>query len=441
MRSLHPANIIFVMVFSACTLSEKKAKERIIVLDNAFVSSSTIYFLGEENIPLSSVVSLPLQGFKSIEVFPDSITFDGYQAKLIEKGDDEFINDITLLINTFTHLSEDETTKLGDAEHAISLTFFGTSENVIHKQKVINDYIFTLVQGRQVIVVDESTFQFYNPAQWKEYRVDNFTDEIKNVAGQIIIHTYRENEYCRAVTLGMNKFCLPEISIKDFACSNQNSIGNLINATAQTLFEDPFIFQDSTLTIVLNNIKNEVVRDYLLTGIVQDAKQMVNIKLRSVSPEEGDNPTTQFIIACESADYASPQEEQNVLITTLFGSADSLAYAQHDEELLKASENARKRLPELKQLFNKGLDPGYSIMVKAPFETDDGNNEWMWVEVTKWTDREMEGILQNDPYEVSGLKAGASVAVDEGDVFDYLIVKPDGSYEGNETGEILEERN
>ena len=78
-------------------------------------------------------------------------------------------------------------------------------------------------------------------------------------------------------------------------------------------------------------------------------------------------------------------------------------------------------------------------MVKKPFETANGN-EWMWIEVTQWEGEQMTGVLQNDPYEIPDLKAGAVVIFSESEVFDYILYKPDGTTEGNETGKILESR-
>ena len=65
----------------------------------------------------------------------------------------------------------------------------------------------------------------------------------------------------------------------------------------------------------------------------------------------------------------------------------------------------------------------------------------MWVEIIKWGNESIAGILQNDPHKIAKLKAGIIVKANEKDVFDYILYKPDGTYEGNETGEILEKRN
>jgi uncharacterized protein YegJ (DUF2314 family) len=62
----------------------------------------------------------------------------------------------------------------------------------------------------------------------------------------------------------------------------------------------------------------------------------------------------------------------------------------------------------------------------------------MWVEVVRLNGDTIDGVLQNDPFEVPGLKAGARVEVYADAIFDYVLVKPDGSRGGNETGRLLE---
>jgi uncharacterized protein YegJ (DUF2314 family) len=64
----------------------------------------------------------------------------------------------------------------------------------------------------------------------------------------------------------------------------------------------------------------------------------------------------------------------------------------------------------------------------------------MWVDVLRWKGTTIEGILQNDPAAVSGLRGGARVSVEEDAVFDYLLKRARGTSEGNTTGELMERR-
>lgn len=429
---------------SSNTRTQNDVKAKVTVSDSSFVSPVMIYLLegesSQESIIEASAKEI-LPGFMRVATISDRTVTDGFQLKTVARGNEEFIDpDTTLLSDTFLQLSEQEIKALKQANHAVELVFFGTREEVATKQGKINQLIYQITQNKKVVIVDLSTLEFFNGALWKQNRVDPFSEESLNITSQVTIHTYREDEFCRAVTLGMNKFCLPEISIKHFPCSDQYPFGNLVNATIQTLFEDQSINADSTLTIDLRAIRNSVLREFLISSCQKNASQFVSLKLKHVDPEEGDNYASQLLISFEDEGYSSPQEEGHKIIASLFGAEDSLVYANHDAELLRASENAKQRFPELKKKFNDGLGPGYSIMVKIPFETDDGGNEWMWVEVTKWKETEMEGILQNDPFEIKDLKAGALINFDESTIFDYLLNNPDGSFEGNETGKILESR-
>lgn len=60
--------------------------------------------------------------------------------------------------------------------------------------------------------------------------------------------------------------------------------------------------------------------------------------------------------------------------------------------------------------------------------------------LTKWEGSSIEGILQNDPFNIPELKAGARATVNQSDIFDYILNKPDGTSEGNETGKIIEQQ-
>ncbi len=375
--------------------------------------------------------------FKQHDSISQPSNLDSYSISFHQPSKDVTPPDLSSLAYFARDLSDREKLDLQNYKNVISITFKGESKDVYNKQKRINDFVYELVKNRDVIVADINSYEWFNSNSWNERRVKNFTGSHKDIVHQISVHIYRDGEFCRAVTMGMDKFCLPDISIKAIPCSDQNTYNSLINAAIQTLAEKPYILEDSTLIIDLRSIKNDVVRNELRADLKQNAKEKAVIKLQSVEPEEGDNINKQFMISFQDPDYANQQEEQNNLVANLFGAEDSITKITHDSLILKTSEEARQRLPELKTLFNKGLAPGYSILVKAPFKTDNNTREWMWVEITKWTSRSISGVLQNDPFEIKDLKAGALVEINEADIFDYILNKPDESSEGNETGKII----
>jgi uncharacterized protein YegJ (DUF2314 family) len=373
-------------------------------------------------------------------MFPDSIVENGY---IINRYDDLSENytppDTSYLSFSGVDLSNQEKMKLAKSKSAIVVSFLGTGENIIDKQKKIIDLISSATSGKKLFIGDFSALSFFSPKSWKTTRHDKFTGS--NILNQVVLHTYREGEFCRIVSLGMSKFCLPDVSIKDISCNDQRTYATLVNAVIATLIENPKINIDSTVTIDLQKISDASLRRAVSSDIKGEAKKKTEISLRFVKPEQGDNDNKQVQIVFEDPSFSSPQEQQNKIVSDLFGFEESYKHTTHDDELLQASERAKARLPELMNVFIKGLEPGYSLLLKLPFKTDSGGREWMWIEVTKWKGDYIEGILQNEPYEISNLKTGAIVTGSQQDVFDYILNKPDGTTEGNETGEIIDKRN
>ncbi len=410
------------------------------ISQNFFENPIGIYFLSPDTLSRTEITKImknELPGFLQVDSVPNSLTRDAYMVEFEKPREDNVPPDVELLGILGKDLSTDEKVALQSYKSVAVITFMGTSGDIFNKQRKISRCIDRLIKNKQVIVFDFRASEWFNETSWVANRIANMNENVKDVSGQVTIQMYRTEGYCRAVTMGMNKFCLPDISLDEFPCSHQNTYGNLINSLIQTLAENPIIEEDSTVTIDLKKLKNARFLKKLSSSLKDNAKQMVRIKLKRVAPQEGDNANQQFQISFDNKSFSSPQEEQEHVINELFGSTDSIAYVKHDELVLKKSEEARKRLPELRDMLHKGLEPGYSILVKAPFKITDESNEWMWVEVTKWNGDDITGILQNDPYDVKGLKAGSIVSVHQKDIFDYILNKPDGSYEGNETQEFL----
>lgn len=129
---------------------------------------------------------------------------------------------------------------------------------------------------------------------------------------------------------------------------------------------------------------------------------------------------------------------QAAAVASMFGWRDEVKSIAHDDALHAASERAKRKLPAIRAVVQRGLEPGEVVQVKLPFATSSGGTEWMWVEVVRWDGDAIEGVLNNEPFEVPELHAGQRVRGKTDDVFDYLYLRTDGSTEGNQTSEIIE---
>jgi uncharacterized protein YegJ (DUF2314 family) len=215
-------------------------------------------------------------------------------------------------------------------------------------------------------------------------------------------------------------------------------MGSLINLLAQTLAEGAVIGRDGRIDIDIRKVGHPQLRARLLEGLKDNAQSTGKLILMNAAREEGDPENR--IASINFARYPGPDNtaRQEAMLSALFGSSDGIKYIKHNDALEKASALARKKLTAMEADFRRGLRPGEYLQVKAPFPTPAGGNEWMWVEITQWDGDRIDGLLQNDPYDIPAMKAGQSVRIKLSEVFDYIRVHPDGRSEGNTTGAIIE---
>ena len=435
---------MIVIAFAACTFVKESGTKIQRDITKAYAATVfEIYFTGPDSVRVQEFVQLAaerLKGFIQVGQTPDTMMNDCFAIKRFSSISEEFQPpNRDVLSYSSVGLSEAEMSELANAGSGITIILLADQDSIVQKQRAITLLVGDLTRNHDVYIGDINTRRFYSPDSWSNSRISSF--EGMNMLQEIVFHTYRDGEFCRLVSLGMDKFCLPDVSIRGIPCSDQESYGNLANAVVATWIEHSLIAEDSTFVVDLQRISDPGMKAGLTSDIKEGAEQRVELKLQSVSPEEGDNDNLQFGLVFKNPEYSNPQEEQNALLKSLFGVEDPLLRITHNDELLGASRRAKEKLPALRKLFNDGLGRGYSLLLKAPFETDSGGNEWMWVEVTRWNESIIEGILQNEPVEVSDLKSGARVTVNQEDIFDYILYKPDGTSEGNETGEIIDRMN
>lgn len=293
---------------------------------------------------------------------------------------------------------------------------------------------------------DESTRECFTRDTWKTERLDTWPETgIPDVTRQIVIHLYRFDDtssYLRAVSLGMEKFALPDVVIERLNASNNRPAGNLINLVCQTLAEQPVIKDGASQEFGFERLKTEPLRSKMQAMTKKGAEQKVLLALLKGHPQEGDAENPLVEISFQNGQGNTEDEKREDILSKLWGTHDAVTGVKHDAELLQASKRAREKLMTLRPKFMKGLPPGDRLLVKAPFKTDDNNgNEWMWVEVMKWPEEgSIEGILQNDPFYVKGLKAGSKVVVSTQELFDYILAHADGTREGNETARLIEQQ-
>lgn len=287
------------------------------------------------------------------------------------------------------------------------------------------------------LVWDDETRELFSPAALVETRLSPLDHGFPDVRDHIVIHAYKNGEYIRAITLGMRKFGLPDIVVNEFSWSLNDQMGNIMNLFAQSLVEGatpPMGRYDFDVS----KLKHDALRALYEKNLLDDAHSVAQLTLVNAKADEGDPDNRLLELRFDQYAGKTVHEKQQKFAGSFFGSVDTVAYVKHNQAIEAASDRARLKLPGLRKEFNAGLQPGETLLLKAPFETSDGAREWMWVEVSTWKGNSIIGLLANEPERVPGLRAGATVEVDEQDVFDYILHRADGTTEGNETGKEIE---
>jgi hypothetical protein len=92
---------------------------------------------------------------------------------------------------------------------------------------------------------DSATRECFSREAWTKMRLETWPESgIPDITHQITIHLYRPDDssrYLRAITLGMEKFSLPNVVIERLLPSDNRPAGNLINLVCQSFAEKPVI--------------------------------------------------------------------------------------------------------------------------------------------------------------------------------------------------------
>lgn len=268
---------------------------------------------------------------------------------------------------------------------------------------------------------DEDTRQLFSRSEWAT-RAEFGPDKSGERWRHFTVHNYRDGELVRQVTLGLGKFGLPEIANEGVAGHEGETMGAMLNLVAEAMVDGAVVGEGGTLPITTPDGKT------------------VDVHLGVGTRQEGDAPGRLVVLRYPGT--GSLQQRHVALLEKIYGpmKGEIIEAEAEDAELLAASNKAKLDLSKLEPRFVDGVPDLEHLSVKAPFDTDDGGVEWMWVEVTQWNGSKMKGILQNAPRAIAGLKRGATVEVEVASLFDYLHNRADGSSAGGTTNDILQRR-
>jgi uncharacterized protein YegJ (DUF2314 family) len=329
------------------------------------------------------------------------------------------------------------------SEPAVAIIFVAPAAERWHALRAAYELVDCLAEATDGLVFDASTYQLFARDAFRAHRLEGWKDGTSAPRPHINAHYYAEETgYLRGITLGMDRFALPDLVVNGFTRSDGPSATILVDLVAATLEHEGALVDGRFVDVDLDApwLAGLVPADGLGAGATRKARFRIGVAAR----EDGDSDNRLWEIRFDGFPGAALQERQNAAFTQLFGAAaDKVMAANHDDgALAAASAHARAQLPAVKNRFQAGLETGERLLVKAPFEVggEEGGHEYMWIEIVSWKAGTLAGTLANEPDHIPKLHQGASVQVAEKDVYDWTLVHADGSTEGDETTRVLEQQ-
>lgn len=161
--------------------------------------------------------------------------------------------------------------------------------------------------------------------------------------------------------------------------------------------------------------------------------QCVGEKLRSITTLPRP-PEDNWVDGVGVANHS--QAEKNAPVDRPF-KANAQQLEQYEKAIAPYVAKARSTYPAAKARFIAGLPPGYSFAVRVRLTDRTGRREDSFLTVKKISGDKITGVLGAVDL-LRSYKKGQTVTVNENQIDNWLILRPDGTEEGNYVGKFLD---
>src|SRR5262249_14111701 len=119
-------------------------------------------------------------------------------------------------------------------------------------------------------------------------RIADWTEDVPDLSKQVVIHAYQTDGFVRAITLGMEKFGLPDLVIDEFSWSLQRNMVDVMMLFAQALAENSTLPKPGEFDLSFDAIRNPKVREPQVKSLLPGATGVLLLSLTEGIWEEGD---------------------------------------------------------------------------------------------------------------------------------------------------------
>jgi len=242
---------------------------------------------------------------------------------------------------TTRNLPEDMLQKLSSSEQVTVLDFRLSPPTVgdVRKAYALAGDLAAATGG---VLWDEETSELFSLAAWNEKRLTGWDNSLPPGMRHFVMHLYEGSGGNGSfVTAGLAKFGLPDVVISNVPASLQSQMAALTNVVAQVLIEQPKVVEAGTVTVDLNAIAHQRLRESLLEAKRPEAPGKVTLGLvYSGKIGERANPLVEVTFP-ESLGGATVEDRMRHAMEALFGKPESAAAAQPEDAGTKGTRMGR----------------------------------------------------------------------------------------------------
>ena len=177
------------------------------------------------------------------------------------------------------------------------------------------------------LIWDRQTRETFSVAAWKGRRLGGWQGNLPNIRRHIVLHFYRDGNdgLARVISLGMEKFGLPDIVTNKIAVSNGRAMGNLVNVIAQHKAEGVRPAPDGRFRLNIKALRHKAERQSIIDSQHEGAEDIVDIRLATTPRQKGDPANRLVEVVFSDAGETDPQARQHELVSRVFGSKDDVS--------------------------------------------------------------------------------------------------------------------
>ena len=255
--------------------------------------------------------------------------------------------------------------------------------------------------------------------------IDQWTDYVQNpeenlIELQVNFEVLDEGKYIWIHSHGMQKFGLPDLEMEGISSELASTARKFMVMAASILVKarqkstgisSPVAVPNSSLQFHVERREPDE-EGHFPVGSLRIIPSMVGIE--ATGPDSANDVMKKLRLTSgpQSFPDSSSEEEQSAEET-----------GDLRTKMLDAHNKALHNLTVFKKSFRRSRNAeGQVHAVKVGFPAQGGEYEWMWVSLNAWSGGSLVGFLQNSPVLRKDLQKGSLVKLNDGDIFDWVIV-------------------